>query len=143
MRHEAIFAPMIGFTFLVFLLWMRLGFVRISGARRGIVSADYIRVGGGPEPLEYVVVTHRHFSNLFEVPVLFYAVCIAFFVTRTVDGLAISLAWFFVVARLAHTALVLTTNRPTQRVIPYVLSSFAVFGLWLLLGLRVFRAAAS
>lgn len=142
MRHEAIFAPMIAFTFLVFILWMRLGLVRFSGLRRKIVSPDYIRVGGGPEPSEYVVVSHRHFSNLFEIPVLFYAVCIALFATRTVDGLAISLAWFFFVARLAHTALVLTTNRPTQRIIPYVLSSFAVFGLWVLLGLRVFRAAA-
>ena len=142
MRQEAIFAPMIAFTLLVFLLWMRLGFVRISGARSGVISREYIRLGSGPEPPEYVVAIHRHASNLFEVPVLFYAVCIALFVTRTVDGLAISLAWFFVLARLAHTALVLTTNRPTHRVIPYVLSSLAVFGLWLLLGLRVFRAAA-
>ena len=142
MHDEAIFAPMIAFTLLVLLLWMRLGFVRISGARRRAISPEYIRVGSGPEPPEYVVVIHRHFSNLFEVPVLFYIVCIALFVTRNAGGLAISLAWFFVLARLAHTALVLTTNRPTQRVIPYVLSSLAVFGLWLLLGLRVFLAAA-
>jgi hypothetical protein len=140
--RDAIFAPMLAFTLLILLVWMRLGFVRISGGRRGVISPEYIRLGSGPEPPEYVVAIHRHFSNLFEVPVLFYAVCIALFVTRTVDGLTISLAWFFVLARLAHTALVLTTNRPTHRVIPYVLSSLAVFGLWLLLGLRVFRVAA-
>jgi len=142
MRHEAIFAPMIAFTLLVFLVWMQLGFVRISGGRRGVISREYMRLGSGPEPPESVVGIHRHFSNLFEVPVLFYAVCIALFVTRTVDELAISLAWFFVLARVVHTALVLSTNRPRQRVIPYVLSSLAVFGLWLLLGLRVFLAAA-
>ena len=139
MSRESIFVPLIAFTLLVFLLWTRLGFVRISGARRGVISREYLRVGSGPEPPEYVVAIHRHFSNLFEVPVLFYAVCIALFVTRAVDGLAISLAWFFVLARLVHSALVLTTNLPKQRVIPFVLSCCAVWGLWLLLGLRVLR----
>ena len=139
MSQEAIFAPMIAFTLLVFLVWMRLGFVRISGGLRGIIAQEYIRLGTGPEPPEHVVAVHHHFSNLFEVPLLFYAVCIALFVTRTVDGVAISLAWFFVLARLVHTALVVTTNLPKQRVIPYVLSCFAVWGLWLLLGLRVLR----
>ena len=139
MSQEAIFAPMIAFTLLLFLVWMRLGFVRISGSRRGVIAQEYIRLGSGPEPPEYVVAVHHHFSNLFEVPLLFYAVCGALFVTRTVDGVAISLAWFFVLARLVHTVLVLTTNLPMQRVIAYVLSCFAVWGLWLLLGLRVLR----
>ena len=137
MSQEAIFAPMIAFTVLVFLLWMRLGFVRITGAVRGVISREYIQLGTGPEPPEYVVAIHRHFSNLFEVPVLFYVVCIALFVTRAVDGLAISLAWCFVLARLVHTILVLTTNLPKQRVIPFVLSSLAVWGLWILLSVRV------
>ncbi len=139
MSQEGIFAPMIAFTLLVFLVWMRLGFVRISGGIRGLISMEYIRLGTGPQPPDYVVAIHHHASNLFEVPVLFYVVCIALFATRAVDGVAISLAWFFVLARFVHTALVLTTNLPTQRVIPYVLSCFSVWGLWLLLGLRVLR----
>jgi len=136
MRQEEIFAPMVVFTLLVFLLWLRLGFVRISAARRGVISPEYLRLGIGPEPPEHVAVIHHHFSNLFEVPVLFYAGCISLFVTRGVDGVALSLAWLFVVARSLHTAIVLTTNRPQQRVVPYVLSCFAVWGLWLLLFLR-------
>ncbi len=143
MRQEAIFAPLIALTLLAFLLWMRLGVVRIGGSRRGAISPEYLRLGSGPEPSADIVAVHRHFSNFFEVPVLFYAVCIALFVTRTVDGLALSLAWFFVLARFIQAALVLTTNRPKQRVFPYVLGSLAVFGLWFLLGIRVFLDAPS
>lgn len=132
---------MLAFTLLVFVLWLRLGIVRFSGARRG-ASSEYIRLGTGPAPPEPVVVIHQHFSNLFEVPVLFYAGCISLFVTRAVDSVALSLAWTFVVARLLHTVIVLTTNRPQQRVVPYVLSCFAVWGLWLLLFLRATWAAA-
>jgi len=139
MSQEAIFAPMIAFTLLVFLVWMRLGFVRISGTVRGLISKEYLRLGTGPQPADYVVALHHHASNLFEVPVLFYVACMALFVTRVVDGVVISLAWVFVLARLVHSVLVLSTNLPRQRVIPYVLSSFSVWSLWLLLGLRVLR----
>jgi hypothetical protein len=132
---------MVAFTLLVFALWLRLGFVRFSGVRRGVISSEYLRLGTGPAPPEPVVVIHHHFSNLFEVPVLFYAGCISLFVTRAVDGVALALAWIFVVARSLHTVIVLTTNRPQQRVVPYVLGCFAVWGLWLLLFSRATWAA--
>ncbi len=143
MRHEAIFAPMVVFTFLVFLLWLRLGFVRISAGRRGVISPEYMRLGLGPAPPDAIVGIHHHFSNLFEVPVLFYIACISLFVLRAVDSVAISLAWLFVLTRLIHTLIVLRTNRPRQRVGPFVLSCFAVWGLWLLVFLRASWAAAS
>ena len=140
MHQEAIFAPMIAFTLLVFLLWMQLGFVRISGSRRGVISPEYIRLGSGSTPPEYVVAIHRHFSNLFEVPLLFYAGCISLFVLDGVDTLAMALTWLFVLMRCVHTLIVLRTNRPQQRVGPYVLSCCAVWGLWFLV---LWRATAS
>ena len=103
MRQEAILVPMLAFTALVFLMWLRLGNVRISGGRRGIISPEYMRLGRGPEPPEYVAVIHHHFSNLLEFPVLFYAACITLFAARVIDTAALVLAWSFVVARCVHT----------------------------------------
>ena len=140
MRHEGIFAPMVAFTLLVFLLWLRLGFVRISAARRGLISPEYLSLGAGARPPDSVAVIHHHFSNLFEVPVLFYAGCISLFVLGGVDTLAMALAWLFVLMRCVHTLIVLRTNRPQQRVGPYVLSCCAVWGLWFLV---LWRATAS
>ena len=142
MEDEAIFAPLCVFTLLVLIVWARLGFVRISGVFRGVIAPKYLRVGTGTEPPEAIVTVHHHYSNLFEVPVLFYLGCIGLFVTGSVDSVALWLAWSFVVLRAAHTAIVLTTNRPQVRVVPFVLSALAVWGLWLLLFYRVTWAGA-
>ena len=142
MSDSAIFAPMCAFTLLIVAVWGRLGYVRISAGRCGVIPPEYMRVGTGPAPPEKIVSVHHHFANLFEVPVLFYLGCLSLFVAHAVDSIALLLAWFFVASRVVHTAIVLTSNRPRVRVVPYVLSCFAVWGLWLLVLRRLVWAAA-
>ena len=79
----------------------------------------------------------NHFSNQFEVPVLFYLGCIAALVTESVDVTSVTLAWSFVGLRVVHTAIVLVKNDPRLRVGPYVLSTLAVWGIWANLFLQV------
>ena len=45
----------------------------------------------------------RNLINLFEFPILFYAVCIAIYMTGRVDPLFLSLAYSFVGLRVAHS----------------------------------------
>jgi hypothetical protein len=45
----------------------------------------------------------RNLINLFEFPILFYAVCIAIYMTGRVDPLFFSLAYSFVGLRVAHS----------------------------------------
>lgn len=130
MRQAYIFVPVAAFTLLVFVLWMHLGFARVSAARRGAIPMEYLAQGTGPGPSRYLTVLHHHFSNLWEIPVLFYAGCISLYVLGGVDPLSAWLAWGFVLLRLVHTAIVLINNSPPLRVGPYVLSGFCVFGLW-------------
>ena len=127
---SAIVAPMCAYTLLLFAIWALLGYVRVSGGLRGTISAEYIRVGEGTRPAEKIVDIHHHFSNQFEVPVLFYLGCIAALATETVDRAALTLAWSFVGLRVIHTAIVLVKNDPRIRVGPYVLSTLVVGGLW-------------
>lgn len=131
-----IFAPVAAFTGLVFLLWLHLGLARVSAARRGTIPLEYLAQGTGPGPSRYLVVLHHHFSNLFEVPVLFYAGCTVIYVLGMVDSTSIWLAWIFVLLRIVHTAIVLANNSPPLRVGPYVASGLCVFALWVKIGLR-------
>jgi len=121
---------MCAYTLLLFAIWMLLGYVRISGSLRGKIPDEYLRVGTGPQPTDTIVDIHHHFSNQFEVPVLFYLGCIAALVTESVDLACVTLAWSFVVLRFVHTAVVLVRNDPRIRVGPYVLSSLAVWAIW-------------
>ena len=79
---------------------------------------------------EHIAYPADNFRNLFEMPVLFYALCIYLYVTGTVDGLYVALAWGFVGLRAVHSAIHCTINRVHWRFIAYLLSSIA---LWIML----------
>ena len=142
MVMSAIVAPMCAYTLLLSAIWALLGYVRVSGGLRGTIPAAYIRVGEGPRPADKIVDIHHHFSNQFEVPVLFYLGCLTALVTQSVGGATVTLAWSFVGLRVAHTVIVLVKNDPRLRVGPYVLSTLAVWSLWANLFWEVFWSAA-
>ena len=74
-----------------------------------------------------------NFRNLFEVPVLFYAVCLALVVIDAESAVQVALAWLFVGLRTVHTVVHVTYNRVMHRFTVYVLSSVVVFVMWALL----------
>ena len=138
----AIVAPMCAYTAWVFVLWWVLGGVRGWAWLRDTMPAEYFRVGQGKRPPDKVVDVHHHFSNQFEIPVLFYLGCLAAIATESVDGASVTLAWSFVGLRVVHTAIVLIRNDPRIRVAPYVLSTLSVWGIWANLFHNVVWAAA-
>jgi len=89
-----------------------LGYVRISGHLRRKIPAEYLRVGEGLLPPAKIVDVHHHFSNQFEVPVLFYLACITALAAESVDRETVTLAWSFVSLRVVHTAIILVKNDP-------------------------------
>jgi hypothetical protein len=52
----------------------------------------------------------NNYLSQFELPVLFYVLMILLLVTRQADIIQITLAWIFVVMRVAHAYVHLTTN---------------------------------
>ena len=127
---SAIVGPMCAYTLVLFGIWALLGYVRITGSLRGKIPTQYLRVGEGPLPSAKIVDVHHHFSNQFEVPVLFYLGCLTTLAAHSVDRATLTLAWSFVGLRVVHTAIVLVKNDPRIRVAPYVLSTLAVWAMW-------------
>ncbi len=66
-------------------------------------------------------------KNLFEVPILFYAMVLYLFVTGNVDQIYVVAAWAYFVLRLLHSAVHCTVNIVMLRFIIYALSSAALF----------------
>ena len=66
-------------------------------------------------------------KNLFEMPVLFYALALYLFVTQAVDATYVGAAWFFVTFRALHSAVHCTVNVVPLRFVLYLLSSLAVW----------------
>jgi hypothetical protein len=64
------------------------------------------------------------------MPVLFYVLCLALYVTGTVDALVLYGAWAYVALRAAHSAVHLTYNNVFHRLAAYAASNVVLFALW-------------
>ena len=129
--------PVFAMFGLVAFVLTRLALVRLRAVRAGEVPLDFYRDYRGDAQSETLVVVSRHFQNLFEVPVLFYALCLMACATSEVNALLVGLAWLFVAARYAHSYVHLTSNRVLLR-FPIYAASFAtlvLMALVLLVGL--------
>lgn len=87
-----------------------------------------------PEEVNY---SANNFKNLLELPVLFYVLCLYFYVTATVGSPEIFAAWLFVLFRIAHSAIHCTANIVMARFITYCAAAFA---LWFMLGRALWGA---
>lgn len=68
--------------------------------------------------------------NLFEMPVLFYALCLGLAVTGLATPLFTTGAWLYVVLRALHSFIHCTYNRVMHRFTVYAASSVLLFVLW-------------
>ena len=105
METNQLIFPMFAMVLLTFSTVARLFFARRKAVAEGAVSAGYFKVyQGNPEP-EASAKLARHFANLFEAPVLFFAACIAGIALHVAGALFLTLAWLYVALRLVLTAI--------------------------------------
>lgn len=71
-----------------------------------------------------------NFKNLFEVPVLFYALCAVALATAHVPAWLALGAWLFVLLRLAHSINHCTYNKVMHRFPVFMLGFAVVVALW-------------
>jgi hypothetical protein len=115
--------------------------LRLFLARRGAVSAgqvkaSYFRVYQGAAEPESSAALARHFANLFEAPVLFYAACLAAAMLPP-SPLCLALAWAYVAARALHTIIHTGRNRLEPRIAAYFTSWALLLAFWIVLVVRV------
>jgi hypothetical protein len=132
MRH-AILWPLVAQVGIVAMVWLRMYVVRLSEMRaRGINPQSVATSRTAAGALEKVAAADN-FRNLFEVPVLFFAVCLALAITDLATSAQLVLAWTYVALRAVHSFIHVTYNRVLHRFVVYALSTLCVFAMWALL----------
>jgi len=132
MNDDAIFQPMLAMMLLTALVWVLLYARRIpamQAARRPVqkYTTPEKAIELLPEAVNYPA---YNLKNLFELPVLFYALCLMLHVTGNVDSVYLAAAWGFVAFRALHSLIHCTINRVMARFVCYLISSLL---LWLML----------
>jgi hypothetical protein len=86
------------------------------------------------------VTASDNYRNLFEAPVLFYALCGYLAITQLTTMLLLACAWGYVFLRTAHTFVHLTSNKVIRRFQLFFASSIVLFAMWLLFLIRLLTA---
>jgi hypothetical protein len=82
-----------------------------------------------------------NFRNLFEIPVLFYVVVLAIYVTGLTNMAYVALAWGYVVTRYLHSYIHCGGNIVMNRFYAFVTSCTCLILMWLLFAYQLFVAA--
>ena len=135
MHQTAIFGPFFATMLLTFVVWVymyarRIPFIQRSGFKPGELSPARLAELSPPE----VSNPSDNLKNLFEIPVLFYALALYLYATQQVDAVYVTAAWIFVAFRVLHSAVHCTVNIVLLRFWLYAASTIAV---WFM----IFRAA--
>ena len=105
---------------------------RIWHVRKGLVSFSYFKVFDPSKPVPPAILkTGRHVTNQFEVPVLFYAGCLAAMQLHKVDALMVNLAWLFVGSRVVHSVIHLSVNIVPLRLPAFLTGTVTLGVIWL------------
>jgi hypothetical protein len=114
---------------MVLSLAFTMGFARFFAVKTGRVKTRDIAKHGWTGRLG---VLSDSYDNQFQMPQLFYAVCIILTLLNAASPLAIKLAWSFVVLRFIHMIWHNTANVIVIRFVIFVLSGIALLSLFII-----------
>lgn len=129
MSQTAIFGPFFATMFLTLIVWVYMYIRRIAFITKSQISPVDLAVPGALAQLSPAEVSNPsdNLKNLFEIPVLFYALALYLFVTNQVDAVYVGAAWVFAAFRALHSAVHCTINIVMLRFYLYLFSTLAVW----------------
>lgn len=130
MSEYALVYPMAAMVLLTFIVLVRMVHGRFAAVGRGEVDARFYKTHQGEGEPRAAAQNTRHFVNLFENPVLFYAACVVAMITGQGTGLIFWLAWAYVTARVVHALVHLGSNRIPPRMAVYGASWLVLLAMW-------------
>lgn len=139
MKATAMLWPMAAQILLTLFLFLPLAGRKRRAVAAGRVDLDRAALDNSAWP-EDVVRLSNNIQNQFQLPVLFYAVCLALALLDAAGWPAVLLAWLFVATRIAHSWIHVTTNHVPHRMRIFIAGYGCLLALWLLLAFALLVA---
>ncbi len=134
MTRDWIFVPVIVQVLMTLLVYVRLINVKVREMRAGKVDMERRGLHEDAWP-DSVLQINNNIRNQFELPVLFYVMCVVLWQLDAVGALALAIATAFVLSRIVHALIHLRSNYiPNRRraftVGWWTLAAMALLLLW-------------
>jgi hypothetical protein len=125
-----ILLPCIAMVVLTAIVWVRLYVERIGEMQERRISPQSVSTSAAARDRLQRTQAADNFRNLFEMPVLFFVLCICLAITGLASPLFLAGTWAYVALRAMHSFIHITYNRVMHRFTVYALSSLLLFLLW-------------
>lgn len=136
-NQTLILLPCVAMVALTGLVWICLYLERIHEMRSRRINPQSLSTSSSASQSLSHVKASDNFSNLFEVPVLFYILCLALVVAQKLTVEFVYGAWAFVALRALHSFIHITYNRVMHRFYAYAASTILLLGMWARLGIAL------
>ena len=120
----------LGMVVLTFLVGVRLLTTRVQEMRHRRIRAQAIATSTTMAARLDNVQAADNFRNLFEVPVLFYALAASALAVAHVPGWLVICAWIFFALRVVHSFIHCTYNKVVHRLAAFGLSFALLVAMW-------------
>jgi len=125
--------PMFAMILLTFVVAGYLLRLRIEAVKSGKVRLSSFRLNDTENIPPNMLQASRNYSNLFEMPLLFYAAgTLALALHSETTGI-ILLGWLFVLSRILHSWIHLTNNNVIRRMQAFMAGNVCVLLIWIIL----------
>lgn len=131
MTTDPIWLPCTAMVLVTALVWVKLYADRLTEMRAKRINPQSLSTARAAAGKLEKTQAADNFRNLFEVPVLFYVLCIAIAVTGGSTPGFVTATWVYVGLRALHSLIHVTYNRVMHRFLVYVASTALLFGMWI------------
>lgn len=130
--------PLFAMVALTAAVWVRLLLDRVGEIRERRIPLSEIATARQLSAMLVRTNASDNLKNLFELPVLFYVLCLTLYVTHQFSGAFVIAAWAYVALRAAHSYIHCTYNDVMHRFRAYWTSSALLWAMWATFGWSLF-----
>ena len=127
--------PILAVVLMNFIVMFHMRYMISKAIKNRDVEYKYFKAYESSAP-EYLLISRHHYKNFFEIPILFYLLCLVLYMIDDVSAIDLWIAWLFVVFKGVHSYIRITSNYVPYRAYSFFVCVFLLFGGWINLTIK-------
>ena len=136
MDNILIIYPILPVVLMNFIVMFHMRYMIVKAIKKRDVKYKFFRAYEGSAP-EYLLTSRHHYKNFFEIPILFYLLCLVLYMIDDVSAIDLWIAWLFVFFKGIHSYIRITSNYVPYRAYSFNVCVFLLFGGWIILVIKI------
>ena len=128
--------PVLPVVLMNFIVMFHMRYMIVKAIKNRDTKYKYFRAYEGSAP-EYLLTARHHYKNFFEIPILFYLLCLVLYIIDDVSAIDLWIAWLFVIFKGIHSYIRITSNYVPYRAYPFNVCAFLLLGGWIILAIKI------